>query len=100
MAPPQEGGEHVVLLYLPLKRLRAMPRFLWYALLIMGQLRRSEGLIGYSLGARLSSLEFWSLSLWKDSLSAPAPPACNLSRCKERCNQRQRRNVQYAVVSS
>ena len=46
-----------------------MPRFLWYALLIMGQLRRSEGLIGYSLGSRLSSLEFWSLSVWKDEES-------------------------------
>ena len=61
----QEGGEYLVLLlYLPLKRLRALPRFLWYALLITGQLRRSESLIGYSLGARLSSLEFWSLLVW------------------------------------
>ena len=32
----QEGGEYLVLLlHLPLKRLRAMPRFLWYALSIM-----------------------------------------------------------------
>ena len=67
----EEGREYLalLLLYLPLEKLRAIPRFSWYTLLVVGQLRRSEGLIGYSLGAELGSLEFWSLSVWGDEES-------------------------------
>ena len=57
------------MLYLPLKRLHTLPRFSWGALRNVAQLRRSEGLIGYSLGAELGSLEFWSLAVWEDEES-------------------------------
>ena len=62
-----EGKEYLAMVsYFRLKELGAMPRFLWNALRVGRQLGRSEGLLYYSTGARLGSLEFWSVSVWKD----------------------------------
>jgi quinol monooxygenase YgiN len=55
----------VLLSYLPLKHAGHMPRFMLYTARIVNQLRRSEGLAGYSLRANLISHEFWTLSAWK-----------------------------------
>ncbi len=43
-----------------------LPHFARNSLLVARQLVRSPGLLGYSSGARLGSLEFWSVSAWED----------------------------------
>jgi hypothetical protein len=66
-APASADSEYLLLLsYLPLKRFRAIPRFLKYTFQIERQLRQSDGLIGYSLQAELLSKNFWTLSAWQD----------------------------------
>lgn len=67
LAPADSEREYFALLsYLPLKRYRAVPKFLRYTLQIEGQLRSSRGLLGYSLQAQLMSRRFWTLSVWED----------------------------------
>src|SRR5215831_13298373 len=64
---PDPGREYLALLtYLPLKRLRALPRFLWYTAKVQRQLSNARGLIEYSMEMRLWSLQFWTLSVWED----------------------------------
>ncbi|CAA9435506.1 MAG: hypothetical protein AVDCRST_MAG80-886 [uncultured Rubrobacteraceae bacterium] len=66
-ATADEGGEYLAMVsYFRLKGIGAMPKFLWNALRIGRQLGRSEGLVYYSMGARLGSLEFWSTTVWED----------------------------------
>lgn len=55
-----------LLSYLPLTRFRAIPRFLQFTLQIQGQLRKTSGVVGYSLRAKLLSHNFWTLSAWTD----------------------------------
>jgi quinol monooxygenase YgiN len=66
-APASADSEYLLLLtYLPLKRFRAIPRFLKYTFQVERQLRQSAGLIGYSLEAELLRKKFWTLSAWQD----------------------------------
>jgi hypothetical protein len=59
--------QYVALLsYLPLKRGTRIPWFLIHTVRIMGQLRGSRGLLGYSLRASLMAKRFWTLSVWED----------------------------------
>jgi hypothetical protein len=59
--------QYVALLsYLPLKRGWQIPSFLRHTVRITGQLRRSRGLVGYSLRAQLVAKRFWTLSAWED----------------------------------
>ena len=55
---------------LPLRGYRFIPRFLAHTLRIRRQLADAEGLVGYSLNARLLHKEFWTVSVWtsKDDL--------------------------------
>jgi hypothetical protein len=50
--------------YLPLKSFRKLPQFLWYVVQIQGQLKRSPGLVGYTLQARIFRKVFFTLSVW------------------------------------
>ena len=52
--------------YFRLKGLRVMPGFALNALRIERQLLRSDGLIAHSSGAKPGSLEFWSVTVWRD----------------------------------
>ena len=66
-AEVKEGEEYLDMVsYFRLKGLRIMPRFLWNSLRIERQLLASQGLLGHSSGARLKSLEFWSITVWED----------------------------------
>ncbi|HZU88861.1 MAG TPA: hypothetical protein VE993_06355 [Stellaceae bacterium] len=56
----------VLLTYLPLKGGRHVPGFLLHTARIVAQLRRSGGLLGYSLRAELPAKRFWTLSAWQD----------------------------------
>jgi hypothetical protein len=57
---------HALLSHLPLNTFWALPKFMRFVLGIQRQLADSEGLIGYSLDARVMGKEFWTLSVWKD----------------------------------
>ena len=69
-ALPKNDREYSALLtYLPLKRWRAIPKFMRYTSQIQRQLADSEGLIGYALDAKVPSRDFWTLSVWEDKAS-------------------------------
>ena len=66
-AAADESGEYLAMVsYFRRKGIGAMPRFLSYALRIGRQLGHSEGLVYYSTGAKVGSLEFWSTTVWED----------------------------------
>jgi quinol monooxygenase YgiN len=63
----QEGKEYVALLsVLPLKSHWMMPRLMQFMLATQRQLKKSPGLIGYSLAAELLAKRFYTLSVWED----------------------------------
>jgi hypothetical protein len=68
---PTPDAEYLVLLtHLPVRRLRALPRFLNYVRMIRKQLNGGPtGLAGYSLLAQPFSSNYWTLSAW-ESLAA------------------------------
>ena len=63
-----EDGREVVVLggVLQLRSVRHLPRFLKWNRGIQRQLATSEGLLRYSLRARMRTLEFEALSVWTD----------------------------------
>ena len=66
-AAADEGREYLAMVsYFRLDGVGAMPKFLWNVLRVGRQLDRSEGLVCYSTGARLKSMEFWSITVWED----------------------------------
>ena len=71
-ADPQR--EYLVLLsFLPLKqRWRISWLLLFFTLSIMKQLRRSAGLVSYSLYTKLLAGHFWTLSVWEDESALQA----------------------------
>jgi quinol monooxygenase YgiN len=59
--------EYLALLsFLPLKSFWSFPAFARGTLGIMKQLGAAEGLIAYSVLARLLAKHFWTLSVWSD----------------------------------
>jgi heme-degrading monooxygenase HmoA len=69
-AAARDDKEHVALLsFLPLRRYRTIPKLARLAMETMGQLAKSHGLIGYSLGAELTRKRFWTVSAWEDRQS-------------------------------
>ncbi len=70
---PVPTREYVALLSeLPLESFRALPAFLSYAWQIDAQLKRTPGLIGYSMKARLLRKMFWTLSVWESAAALKA----------------------------
>lgn len=66
LRPPERGREYVVLVsVLRLTSFRTVPAFFSYSNRIQGQLKRSPGLIGFSLNAHLLRKMFWTLSVWE-----------------------------------
>jgi hypothetical protein len=65
---PEPGREYVALLSeLHLDGFRTMPAFFSYSNKIQGQLKRSPGLIGFSLNAHVFRKMFWTLSVWESA---------------------------------
>ncbi len=63
---PEPNREYLALLSeLPLKRFRTFPTFFVNIWQIIDQLKRSPGLIGYSLLAHPARKQFWTLSVWE-----------------------------------
>ena len=66
---PAPGREYVVLLSeLPL-RFTGLPKFFTYVGRIDEQLKRTAGLMGYSMLARPLRMKFWTLSVWESDAS-------------------------------
>lgn len=73
LSQPDPGRQYVALLTaLGLQRARDVPLLFWHTWRIWGQLRKSRGLVGYSLRAELLSQRFWTLSAWEDELTLQA----------------------------
>jgi Domain of unknown function (DUF3291) len=67
-AAPESDREYTAMVsYLPLNKLRALPKFMKYTFQVRRQLAGSEGLIGYSMDANVLGKEFWTLSVWEDA---------------------------------
>jgi hypothetical protein len=66
LRPPDPEREYLALLTeLPLKRFRDLGSFLRHAWRIQAQLRRTRGVLGYSLRAHILRRQFWTLSVWE-----------------------------------
>jgi heme-degrading monooxygenase HmoA len=59
----------VQLSYLPLLRYRSFPGFARLLFAIQRELRRTDGIIGYSLLAHPLRRDFWTLSAWHNKAS-------------------------------
>jgi len=67
------NGDFVALLsYLPLNSYWGVFRLAVYAPQVIKQLATADGLVGYSLLARLLSKRFWTLSAWKNEATLQA----------------------------
>ena len=66
LSQPDPEREYLVLLTaLPLKRWRDLGAFFLYTWHIHGQLKRTPGLLGYSMLAHIVQRRFWTLSVWE-----------------------------------
>ena len=66
LRPPDPDRQYLALLTeLPLARFRDLGRFVLYTRRIEAQLRKTPGVVGYSLMARVFSKRFWTLSVWE-----------------------------------
>jgi hypothetical protein len=73
LGQPDPGRQYVALLTsLSLQRQWDVPLLFWHTMRIARQLRRSRGVVGYSLRAELLSRRFWTLSAWEDELALQA----------------------------
>jgi heme-degrading monooxygenase HmoA len=67
LSEPQTGATFVVMASrLPLRSYRRIPSFLRATWRIRRQLATADGLVGYSLDAKIASKTFWTLSAWRD----------------------------------
>jgi quinol monooxygenase YgiN len=62
----------ILLSYLPLRHSWQIPQFLLHTARIAAQLRKSSGLLGYSLRAEFRAKQFWTLSAWQDEAALHA----------------------------
>lgn len=82
--PDPERDYLVLLTVLPLKRFRDLGAFLLYTWRIAGQLRRTPGVLGYSLLVHILQRQFWTLSVWEGEAAlqqfVAAPPHSQVMR--------------------
>ncbi len=63
---PDPAREYLVLLSeLPLRHFRDLGAFVLYTGRIQGQLKRTPGVLGYSLLTHIHKKRFWTLSVWE-----------------------------------
>jgi len=51
---------------LRLRRYRSLPAHLWHLRILRRQLRAADGLLGFTLAARLRDRTFWTIAAWVD----------------------------------
>lgn len=62
--PPDDATVHVMATKLRLRRYRHIPGFMRMAQRIFGQLKKTPGLLAYSLDAKPAAKTFYTLSTW------------------------------------
>ena len=63
---PDGAAPYVALLgYVQLASWRSFPRFAWFGMLTVLQLRRTKGVVGYRTASHFARREFYHLSAWK-----------------------------------
>jgi hypothetical protein len=68
--PGSDGAERIyIATFLPLKKWSYLIPFLRMSLRVEGQMKRSPGIIRYSLRTNLLKKHFWTLSVWTDRIS-------------------------------
>jgi len=68
------------------RRYRSLPAHLWHLRILRRQLRAADGLLGFTLAARLRDRTFWTIAAWVDP-DAAAIFAKNHDRCYEISSQ-------------
>jgi hypothetical protein len=82
-AEMESGPEYLVMAsHLPLKSVFSTVRFFRGVLAVRKQLATAEGLVGYTLRARILARDYWTLSVWNDETALRefmrAPPHVQL----------------------
>lgn len=73
ISEPEPGATYVVMASrLPLRSYARIPSFIRATGKIRRQLATADGLIGYSLDAKLLAKTFWTLSVWRDQAALDA----------------------------
>lgn len=68
--PASDGDELIyIATFLPLKKWSHLIPFIRMSMRVEEQLRRSPGIIRYSLRTNLLKKQFWTLSVWTDRIS-------------------------------
>jgi len=73
LAKPDASKEYLAIVtYLPVKHYRTVPSVAKYSYKVEKQLIETQGLIGYSMGSKPWTKQFWTLSVWEDEAALVA----------------------------
>ena len=73
LAKPDASKEYLAIVtYLPVKHYRTVPSVAKYSYKVEKQLIETQGLIGYSMGSKPWSKQFWTVSVWEDEAALMA----------------------------
>lgn len=63
--PPETAGVCTIFAArLPLRSYRHLPRLVWFAGRVRGQLRLAQGLLGFAFALRVQDKTLWTVSAW------------------------------------
>ena len=73
LAKPDASKEYLAIVtYLPVKHYRTVPSVAKHSYKVEKQLIETQGLIGYSMGSKLWTKQFWTVSVWEDEAALMA----------------------------
>jgi len=73
LAKPDASKEYLAIVtYLPVKHYRTVPSVAKHSYKVEKQLIETQGLIGYSMGSKPWSKQFWTVSVWEDEAALMA----------------------------
>jgi len=73
LAKPDASKEYLAIVtYLPVKHYRTVPSVAKHSYKVEKQLIETQGLIGYSMGSKPWTKQFWTLSVWEDEAALVA----------------------------
>ena len=73
LAKPDASKEYLAIVtYLPVKHYRTVPSVAKYSYKVEKQLIETQGLIGYSMGSKPWTKQFWTISVWEDETALVA----------------------------
>ncbi len=73
LAKPDASKEYLAIVtYLPVKHYRTVPSVAKHSYKVEKQLIETQGLIGYSMGSKPWTKQFWTVSVWEDEAALMA----------------------------